>query len=264
MEDKSNLNYYVKTYDEAVDDWPGEMDFYYGLAGEVKTKGGSILEVACGTGRVAVRLARTGVRVVGLDLSREMLALVEEKSRGMSNASWFEADMRSFDLKQKFDLVIIPGHAFQNLNTAQDQADCLDCINSHLKPGGRLVIHLDCPDFAWLGSLLGEKGSVFADEHEFKHPQSGNRVRESKAWTFEPSTQTAIERTRWVELDENGDVISERITEPVQLHAIFPLEVEHLLQRTGYDIEATFGDFDRSPFTDKGPQMIWLAKTRNS
>jgi SAM-dependent methyltransferase len=264
MADESNVNYYVQTYDEAVDDWPGEMDFYYGLAGEVKNAGGSILEVACGTGRVAVRLARTGVRVVGLDLSREMLAVVEGKSRGMANVSWFEGDMRSFDLQQKFNLVIVPGHAFQNLNTAQDQADCLECISRHLKPGGRLVLHLDCPDFAWLGSLLGAMAGVFEDEHEFKHPQTGNRVRESKAWSFEPSTQTAIERTKWVELDENDAVISERITEPVRLHAIFPFEVEHILKRTGFDIEATYGDFDRSPFTDKGPQMIWLAKTGNS
>ncbi len=256
----NNENFYVETYDEAVPDWPGEMDFYYALAEEVKASGGSILEIACGTGRVAIRLARTGVRVVGLDFSKEMLAAAQEKSKGMANTRWVQGDMRSFDLGEKFDLALIPGHSFHNLDTAQDQADCLECICRHLKPGGRLVLHLDCPDFAWYGSLMGEMAGVFEDEHEFKHPQSGALVRESKAWTFEPATQSVTCRTKWVELDEKGGVLAERFGELVRLHVIFPFEVEHLLKRSGYDIEATYGDFDRSPFTDKSPQMIWLAK----
>ena len=106
--------FYARTYDDSVPDWPGEIDFYRGLASEVKVKGGSLLEVACGTGRVTIRLAQDGPYTVGLDLSEKMLEVAREKGKAIPNLKWVEADMRDFELGETFDLVLIPGHAFQN------------------------------------------------------------------------------------------------------------------------------------------------------
>jgi ubiquinone/menaquinone biosynthesis C-methylase UbiE len=78
-------------YDLAVQDWPGELVFYRGLAERAQAGGGGVLELACGTGRMAVRLAQEGVRVVGLDHSAAMLAIAREKSAGMANTRWVEA-----------------------------------------------------------------------------------------------------------------------------------------------------------------------------
>ncbi len=64
--------FYARTYDDSVPDWPGEMDFYQELTAEAKRWGQTVLEVACGTGRVAIRLAQKGVNVVGLDLKRHL------------------------------------------------------------------------------------------------------------------------------------------------------------------------------------------------
>jgi ubiquinone/menaquinone biosynthesis C-methylase UbiE len=58
--DQRVAEFYAQTYDESVPDWPGEIEFYQGLASEVKRKGESLLEIACGTGRVAIRLAQNG------------------------------------------------------------------------------------------------------------------------------------------------------------------------------------------------------------
>ena len=141
--DERVAEFYARTYDESVPDWPGEMDFYQEMAGEVKRHGGKVLEIACGTGRVAIRLAQNGVNVVGLDLSTKMLEVAQQKSGGLENIRWVQGGMRSFELGEAFDLVIIPGHSFQNLNTSQDQVACLECIQRHLSPGGFLVVHLD-------------------------------------------------------------------------------------------------------------------------
>ena len=73
----------AELYDASVPNWPGEIDFYQDLAAEATAKGGAVLEVACGTGRVAVRLAHSGARVVGLDRSVAMLDVARQKSRGM-------------------------------------------------------------------------------------------------------------------------------------------------------------------------------------
>ena len=99
----------------------GEIDFYKGMAKKIKSKGQSILEVACGTGRVGMRLAKEGVRVVGLDLSAGMLKEAARKSEGMTNIRWVKGDMCSFNLGETFGLAMITGHAFHNLNTAAEQ-----------------------------------------------------------------------------------------------------------------------------------------------
>jgi ubiquinone/menaquinone biosynthesis C-methylase UbiE len=150
LSDERIAEFYAQTYDESVPDWPGELDFYQEMAAEVKRQGGTVLEIACGTGRVAIRLAQNGVKVVGLDLSPQMLAVARQKSVGLENMRWVQGDMRSFQLGEAFELVIIPGHAFQNLNTAQDQVACLEGIKRHLRPGGVLVVHLDHQDLSWL------------------------------------------------------------------------------------------------------------------
>jgi ubiquinone/menaquinone biosynthesis C-methylase UbiE len=74
----------VQLYDVAVPDWPGEIDFYRAMAMELTERGGSVLEVGCGTGRVTLQLAQEGISIVGMDFSPAMLILqrkVEGKKR---------------------------------------------------------------------------------------------------------------------------------------------------------------------------------------
>ena len=224
--DDNAEDFYAQTYDESVPDWPGEIAFYREMAARVKSTGGTMLEIACGTGRVAIRLAQDGVQVVGLDLSPDMIAVAKEKSAGLGNVRWVEGDMRSFELKEAFDLALIPGHAFQNLNTPQDQTACLACIRRHLHPGGVLVVHIDhmnIENVRWLGDLCGEKRGVFEAAELFKHPDTGHPIRPSQAWTYEPSTQTAIVMTTWEELDANGQVTNRIDRDAIRLHCVFPL-----------------------------------------
>lgn len=258
--DQQAARFYAQTYDVSVPDWPGEIDFYREFASEARCNQETLLEIACGTGRVAIRLAQDGTNVVGLDLSPQMLEIANKKSQGMPNVRWIPGDMRSFDLGEIFGLSIIPGHAFQNLNTPQDQVACLACIKQHLKPGGRLVIHLDHQDFSWLGELLGAKGGLFEPAEQFRHPQTGQQIQAYRAWSFEPSTQTATCVTSWETVAANGEILNRRQTKPVRLHCIFRFEMEHLLARTGFSIEAVFGDFFRSQLANKSSEMIWVAQ----
>ncbi len=255
--------YYAQTYDESVSDWPGEMDFYLEMSEKPKSKGGAVLELACGSGRVAIRLAQQGVNVVGLDLSPEMLAVARKNSADLQNIQWIEGDMRAFQLDQVFDLALIPGHAFQNLNTAADQADCLGCVKQHLRPGGLLVVHLDHmnrENVGWLGSICGEKKGVFEARERFTHPESGRETRALRAWSYEPSTQTATVQAIWEEIGEDGEVVNRVERNPIRLHCVFRLEMEHLLARTGYVPRAVYGDFFQGELLDDSPSMIWVAE----
>jgi len=256
--------FYAQTYDASVPDWPGEIDFYRELAAEAKSNGGAVLEVACGTGRVAMRLVQDGVCVVGLDLSPEMLDVAREKSVGFQNVRWVLGDMRSFELGETFELVIIPGHAFQNILTPEDQIACLECIKRHLNPGGTLVVHLDHQNISWLGDLRRGKGGVFETAEQFLHPKTGRQIRTLRAWSYEPSTQTAIAQTVWEEIGADGQVVDRRETGPIRLHCVFRFEMEHLLARVGFAVEAVYGDFFRQELRDESSEMIWVVRSQQT
>ena len=253
----------AELYDASVPDWPGEIDFYRALAAEAKKDGKAVLEVACGTGRVALRLARDGGRVVGLDLSPEMLDLAREKSTGLSNVRWVQGDMRSFDLGETFGLAIIPGHAFQNLLTPEDQVACLTCIKGHLVPEGILVVHLDHQNggnLGWLGALSGEKNGVFERAQDVRHPETGRLIHVSRAWSYEASTQTASVVTAWEEVDANGKVVDYWQRGPIALHCVFRFEMEHLLARVGLAAEGLYGDFYQGDLEDDSTEMVWVVR----
>jgi len=256
--------FYAQTYDVSVSNWSGEIDFYRELAAEAKADGQSVLEVACGTGRVAMHLARDGVDVVGLDYSSFMLDVAREKSAEMSNIRWVQGDMRSFELGEAFGLVIIPGQAFHNMLTVADQIACLQSIQRHLVPRGVLVVHLDHQNVSWLGDLRRDKGGVFETAEHFSHPKTGRQVHTSRAWSYEPSTQTAIAQTVWEEIDTDGKVTDRWESGPIRLHCVFRFEMEHLLALTGFEVEAVQGDFFQAELTDESKDMVWVARNRRA
>lgn len=252
--------FYAECYDAVVSDWPGEIEFYRGLAAQATAQGRAVLEIGCGTGRVALRLAQAGARVVGLDRAPHMLAQARRKSAGMENVRWVEGDMRGFDLGERFGLVIIPGHSFQHLNAPDDQLACLACIARHLEPDGPLVVHLDHQDPAWLGDLLSGKGGGFEARGSFRRAATGRMVRRWQAWSYERATQTATSQVAWEEVEADGRIVARWQTDPVRLHCLFRFEMEHLLGRAGFGVEALYGGFDRQPLGEQSSEMVWLAR----
>lgn len=250
----------VQFYDVAVPDWPNEIDFYRAMAIEVKEVGGSILEVGCGTGRVALRLAREGVPIVGLDLSPAMLAMARQKSQGLTNIRWIEGDMQAFELGERFDLILMPGHSFQFMLTPADQAACLACLRRHLASGGKLVVHLDHQHLDWLGDLIQGQGTGFELVGEYRLGPAGSSVRKWNSWTYEPSTQTASVVTAWEIIGEDGGVRERQETVKKLLHCVFRFEMDHLLARAGFEVEALYGDFFRQELADTSLDMIWVAR----
>lgn len=253
--------FYAETYDDSMSDWPGEIDFYREAAARARQAGGPILELGCGTGRVAIRIARDGGFVVGLDLSPHMLEVARRKSISMDNVRWVEGNMRSFELGESFALVLIPGHAFQHLNTVDDQLGCLTCALRHLTPDGHLVVHVDHQDMTWLAGLLTQKTVEFEPRGHFTRSANGRDIRAYRAWSYEPSTQTALSQARWEEVDAEGAVVETWQTPRVPLHCVFRFEMEHLLARAGFEVEALYGDFYRHPLADNSTGMIWVARS---
>ena len=120
-----------------------DLDFYEEEAKKIK---GPVLEIGCGTGRVMLELMKKGIAVEGLDISREMLRILKNKARMMGySPKLYHADMRNFSLKKKYSLILVPYRSFLHLSTDEDRLAALKKMNSHLRKGGKIMLHLYAP-----------------------------------------------------------------------------------------------------------------------
>jgi SAM-dependent methyltransferase len=230
----------------------GDVEFYRRLA---RRTGGPILELGCGTGRVALPLARDGHEVVGLDLSMPMLRIARSKIEPGLRIRFVRGDMARFRLRRKFRLILIPFRAFQHLLTEREQRSCLRRVRSHLAPGGRFILHLFDP---LLEYCLPEPHPSRADRSRTRNPATGRdveiRIRNRRN---DPFAQRFSEEWIFIERDARGrarrvdrDVLSLRWT--------YRWEMRYLLELTGFRIEACTGDFFGGA-PRYGSEQIWIA-----
>ncbi|HET7444890.1 MAG TPA: class I SAM-dependent methyltransferase [Solirubrobacterales bacterium] len=105
---------------------------------ELAAGAGEVLDLGCGTGRVALHLARRDQPVVGLDLDPELLAALAERADGLP-VETVHADVREFELGRRVRLAIAPMQTLQLLDGAAERAACLQRVAAHLEPGGRFA-----------------------------------------------------------------------------------------------------------------------------
>jgi len=103
--------------------------------------GGPILDLGCGTGRVALHLARRGHPTVGLDLEPELIAALAERAEGLPLRA-VVGDARSFELAEEIALAVAPMQLAQLLADSAERTESLSCIASHLRPGGRIALSI--------------------------------------------------------------------------------------------------------------------------
>jgi SAM-dependent methyltransferase len=137
---------------------------------------GDILEIACGTGRVTILLAKSTDRnVVALDLSDEMLTVFKSKLDDINllNLQIEKANMADFEFDRKFGYIILTWRAFQILLKDTDVKSCLECIKNHMDQKTVLLLSVFLPldDYGtdWIG-----KESV---SYEVDDPVSNNRIK---------------------------------------------------------------------------------------
>jgi SAM-dependent methyltransferase len=120
--------------------WGPDDDYCRSLAQDTS----SVLDLGCGTGRLASVLANDGRVVVGVDPSDSMLDIARSKNSG-GRASWIQGDARDMKLDRKFGLILLTGHAFQVFLTSHDQLTVLRTIALHLAPTGRFIFDMRNP-----------------------------------------------------------------------------------------------------------------------
>jgi SAM-dependent methyltransferase len=235
-----------------------DVDFYVDAA---RASGGPVLEIGCGTGRILIPTARAGVDITGLDRSDSMLDICQSRLEAESAAlrarvEIVKTDMRRFDLKSRFSLVTIPFRPFQHLPDVEDQLACLRSIHRHLEPGGRLILDVFNPSLDAL--TRKDIGEVLGSEPEFKAPDGRKVVRSHRILAIDRFNQ--INQVELIYDITHPDGRIERHSDSFPMRWFFRYEMEHLLHRADFEVQALYADFDKSEYGSKYPgDLIFVA-----
>jgi SAM-dependent methyltransferase len=232
-------------YDRMVSaaDHSAEIAFYASMAG---APGASILELGCGTGRLALPLSAAGYAVTGIDKAPAMLAVARGKAaHSGTDACLLEGDARDFALGARFGLITFPHNSILHLYTLADQLACLRCVREHLRDDGRFVVDLYNPLPSMLNLAPGEHGLIGRCTAE-----SGEAIEVTETSRYDDATQT--HERAWHVSGPGG-----RLTRlDFKTRVIFPQELETLLCLGGFQVEAKYGSFAKDPFVTGSRQQL--------
>lgn len=233
----------------------GDIEFFLRLAAET---GGPVLEIGCGTGRVASALAAAGFDVVGVDRSAPMLRLAAERRASLppevgARLTFVQGDMMTLHLARQFPLIVAPSRVFQFALTSDDQRAALQAFKGHLTPGGRLVLDLFDPSLEYV-----VPGAIFPPRSgELVHPKTGNRV----AWEIagrepDPGRQLVISDWAAREVGPSGEVLRDE-AERLTLRWSLRSEMRLLFELAGLEVVAEYGDFHGGP-PAYSREQVWV------
>ena len=255
----SRPSLHVETYDAQHQQLPGgdDVGFFRDLA---ERSGGPVLELGCGTGRIAIPLAEAGFDVVGLDRSAPMLARAAERRRSLPpdvrrRLTFVEGDMTDFRLGRRFGLAFAAFRVFMALPDATSQRASLAAIRRHLQPGGLLAIDVFDPKL----DLITPEPRPQTERREFRHPATGTKVVAAVlSRVNDPLNQRLTQQWRFTEEGADGQVIREEFEE-LTLRWTYRYEMRHLLELSGFEPLAEYSDYAGSP-PAYAAEQIWVAR----
>jgi len=217
---------FAVAYDRWAADMTEDVPFYVELALEAD---GPVVELAVGTGRVAIPVAQaTGRNVIGIDSSPAMLE--QARAAGGDVLDLRLADMRNLELEEPAALVYCPYRALLHLPTWADRRLVFERVAASLSPGGR---------FAW---------NAFAFDHAIAARLDGVRQEEPVPHTL-----------RYAVADGRIDIVLDS-GETSSLWWATKNEWLGLLDVAGLETGALYGWFDRRPFDDESREFVWVAR----
>jgi SAM-dependent methyltransferase len=220
-------------YDELYSDYdPAAIELLAELA-----QGGRALELAIGTGRIAIPLQAKGVPVAGIDASEAMVARLRAKPEG-AGIPVTMGNFADVSVDEKFDLIYIVFNTFYALLAQEEQIRCFANVATHLKPGGHFLIEAFVPDLGRFDrgqrvsvvNLGSERVQLDASQHDFAKQ---------------------LVHSRHILISEEGIRLF-----PVRLRYVWPSEMDLMARLAGLALAERWGGWRREPFTSASGSHI--------
>jgi SAM-dependent methyltransferase len=230
-----------------------DVAFYVAQA---KKYGGPVLEYGVGNGRIALALARAGIEVVGVDVSKPMLGSLTERLKRETAAvrdrvKLVLGDMRDVALRRKFPLVIAPFNTVLHLYEPEDAHRFFARVRRHLAPAGTFVFDFSVPSFDDLSRDPSERFKT----PKFRHPTLKKTVRYAERFEYHALRQLLVIWMEFTPVDgSEGWVI------PLSHRQFFPQEMRALLAHAGFSDVATTENFSDDLATDDADSLCVVAR----
>ena len=239
-----------------------DVPFYVDVA---RKCGGPVLEIACGTGRVLLPIAREGIEIAGVDNSESMLTilrrnLAREPREVRERVTVHEGDMRDFRLAQKFPLVIIPFRPLQHMYTVQDQVAALTTAAFHAAEGGRLVFDVFFPNFEGIAANIGKEILDLEWTVDGEPPKVVRRY-------FRKKSYDKVQQTfggEFVFRTYEGDNLILEETGPLKMSYYTYQQLRALLLLAGLEPVEEYGSFGRESLDNEAREMIFVVQKSGS
>lgn len=226
-----------------------DLKFWRELAVEF---GPRVLELAAGTGRLALTVLESDSHYTGLEISAPFLERAREKLALYGNrARLIQGDMRDFHLGQSFDLIFIGFNAFLHLLTDDDAQATLHCVGEHCHPETRLAIDIFVPDPLFLYRSPNQRAVAM----EYIDPNDGRTVKVSETNQYDPLTE--INRISWYySAAQRPDFLRYDFT----MRMFYPDTMDRLLHDCGFQVLEKWDDYRRHPFGPDSTLQLYLAR----
>ena len=248
----------ARLYDLDLTSDPGDLNLYLALAART---GGPVLELAVGTGRIAVPLAANGFDVTGVDLDPAMLARARTAADETGKAAarrlhLVEGDARTVRLEDagSYRLATIPLNSIFLMGTRADQAAAVATLAAHLAPDGLAVLDVWLPDADDLARYDGRLVLEWVRED----PLTGHTVTKTGAAEYDAATGV-VRLTTIFESGLPGEPPS-RWVRADRLRLVGPDELAWFAEAAGLEVEELAGDYDLEPLGPGADRCVLVAR----
>ncbi|HEY0072075.1 MAG TPA: class I SAM-dependent methyltransferase [Chloroflexia bacterium] len=250
----------ARYYDLEYRDYRDDLDFYVQLAEwSNPARDGAVLELGCGTGRVALALAEAGFTVTAVDTSPGMLEVCERhaESRGVrERVVPVRLDMRELYRlpSERYSLVLCALNTFSYLPSTTDQLRVLQGVRPLLGSDSLLVLDLTPP---WPEYLVPRDGEVL-HQGSFRDEATGSVLHKFVTGTLDHAAQ--VHHVTMLYDLELADGSLTRLSEAAIFRWTGRFEMELLLGQAGFTVEHLYGDYELGDFGEGSARMIFVAR----
>ncbi len=218
-----------------------------------KKQGGTVIELACGTGRVTIPIALANIPIIGVDLSQKMLDKARDKASGKDlPITWSLQDCTKLQLETKSKLMYMTANSFQHFLTNESQDQLLQSVHTHLLEGGVFIFNTRFPS---------KEELLQPETEEFWRTYRNGAGEVVDVYTIARYDQiaqsqhyTTIRRTK----DFDG-MITEKQTQ-INLRYTYPQEMKRLLVNNGFEILRVYSDWEETPLTEESYNIIYVCR----
>lgn len=230
-----------------------DVDAYVQIA---KKYNGKILELGSGSGHISLGLAQEGYQVTCLEIHRDMIHLHKEKLSHLTedNTTLVLGDMCSFELNEKFDLIIAAQNVINALKTKEDVLQMLTSVKKHLSDVGVFVVECDYPSIEEMKKLHD-----LERVESFKNPRSQMNIEQKIKSKYDTEKMT---RTDNIVVTEYIEKRIKRRIQVIQEYKLWTVdELELMFRQANLQLMLTSGSLSNiEPMTPQSKYMVFFLK----